>query len=201
MKRQRQVSSPRATSRRDVLKLSLAAVLPVSLVQGASQADSLGRLPQPGMAGTPRGRTTDYENDPFIIGIEERLRCTCGCNLDVYTCRTTDFTCQTSPAMHREVVGLVEQGLTAQQVIDEFVARHGELVLMAPPKEGFNLVGYLLPGLAITVVGAMLVRFLVGRSRPAAATVTAADPGEAAGAELSDEDAARLRAELADLDT
>jgi cytochrome c-type biogenesis protein CcmH len=153
------------------------------------------------MAGMPRGRITDYENDPFVIGIEERLRCTCGCNLDVYTCRTTDFTCQTSPAMHREVVSLVERGLTAQEVLDEFVVRHGELVLMAPRKEGFNIVGYVLPGMAIAVVGAMMLWILARRTRVASEVIPQDGVGEPASNGINDEDAARLQAELADLDS
>ena len=37
--------------------------------------------------------------------LEHRLKCQCGCILDVYTCRTTDFSCPVSPAMHRDVTG------------------------------------------------------------------------------------------------
>jgi cytochrome c-type biogenesis protein CcmH len=151
------------------------------------------------MVGRPKERVTDYENDPFIIEIEERLRCTCGCNLDVYTCRTTDFTCATSPALHREVVKLVEQGSSAQEVIDAFVAEHGELVLMAPKKEGFNLVGYVLPGMAITAVGAVMLWILARRSKMVATSMVS-DPGFGQGSGISAEDAARLDSELADLE-
>jgi cytochrome c-type biogenesis protein CcmH len=146
-----------------------------------------------------RERITDYENDPLIIGIEERLRCTCGCNLDVYTCRTTDFTCQTSPAMHREVVGLVEQGLSSQEVLDEFVARHGELVLMAPRKEGFNILGYVLPGTAISAVGIAMLWILARRTRYGN-QIVADGARETDGLNMSSGDAERLKAELADLD-
>jgi len=104
--------------------------------------------------------TTQFDNDPFIIGIEEQLKCTCGCTLDVYTCRTTDFTCATSPAMHRQVISMVQNGMDEQEVLDAFVAQHGETVLMAPPAEGFNLVGYYLPGAAILTVGSALVWML-----------------------------------------
>jgi cytochrome c-type biogenesis protein CcmH len=156
-------------------------------------------LPYPSMVGRPKERVTDYENDPFIIAIEERLRCTCGCNLDVYTCRTTDFTCATSPAMHREVVKLVEQGSTAEEVIDFFVAEHGELVLMAPKKEGFNLVGYVLPGMAITAVGAVMLWMLARRNKLTAAA-TVSDRGFGQGSGISAEDAVRLESELAELE-
>ena len=102
----------KSLTRRDALSVMATASLPLlpPRAQGAPTAappDSLvGRLMEPWQAGKPRARVTGRENDPLIVGIEEKLRCTCGCNLSVYTCRTTDFTCDTSPAMHQQVVQL-----------------------------------------------------------------------------------------------
>ena len=81
--------------------------------------------------------------------LEHRLRCQCGCTLDVYTCRTTDFSCQVSPAMHRDVLALVSGGYSAQEIIDSFVGTYGERVLMAPPANGFNLLGWMAPFVAL----------------------------------------------------
>src|SRR5204862_7566538 len=92
--------------------------------------------------------------------IGKQLHCTCGCNLDVYTCRTTDFTWTVSPAMHQHVVGLAEQGMTGQQIIDQFVREHGVAILMAPPKRGFNLAGYFVPSLLIVAAGVVLALVL-----------------------------------------
>ncbi len=171
--------------------------LPVGLL--GVQQDSVAPLSRPDLAGRPRDRVTDYQNDPFIVGLERRIRCTCGCNLDVYTCRTTDFTCTRSPELHREVVALVEQDMTGEEILDAFIAQHGEAILMAPPKEGFNWAGYLLPGVVITLAGGVLGWVLVRRSR-AVAAVPAADPEATVFPGLSPEDAARLRAELDHLD-
>jgi len=92
--------------------------------------------------------------------LEHRLHCQCGtCTLDMYTCRTTDFTCQVSPAMHRDVLALVEGGYGAQEIIDAFVGTYGERVLMAPKSS--NLLAWLTPGAAVLVGGgaiAMLLR-------------------------------------------
>ena len=150
------------------------------------------------MAGLVRGPVTEYENDPFIIGVEEKLRCTCGCNLDVYTCRTTDFTCQVSPAMHRQVISLVEEDKTAQEILDAFVAEYGEIVLMAPRKQGFNIVGYVLPGITITLVGGTMLWILTRRTRVRALALEEAAK-EAPVPGLSAEDHSRLEAELAEL--
>ncbi len=165
---------------------------------GQTQDQDAPGLYDPFRVGRPQNRITDYENDPFIVGLESRLRCVCGCNLDVYTCRTTDFTCATSPAMHREVVELVENGKTAQEIIDAFIAEHGEMVLMAPKKEGFNLLAYFLPGAAVVTVGSVLLWFLwKGRERVAA--VRAVEHLELSG--LSPEDRERLETELAKLES
>lgn len=94
--------------------------------------------------------------------LEHRIRCQCGCTLDVYTCRTTDFSCQVSPAMHRDVMALVEGGYSAQEILDAFVGTYGERALMAPKREGFNIVGYLLPSAAL-IGGATLLLFTIRR--------------------------------------
>ena len=192
----------RRLSRRDAVKALLAALVP-GVAHGTQQErqdpDTVpARLPWPGVAGRPRERVTDYENDPFIIGVEKQLRCTCGCNLDVYVCRTTDFTCTTSPAMHQEAIDLVEEGKTAEEIIDEFVSRYGEVVLMAPRKEGFNIAGYVVPGITITLVGSGMVWLLARRTRRvavAAAAATADAPGA-----VSEEETAKLEAELRNLE-
>src|SRR5918992_2282087 len=119
-----------------------------------------GTLMNPSVAGRPRQPTAPGENDAEIKTIEQQLACTCGCTLDIFTCRTTDFTCTYSPALHREVVALRDQGKTAREVIDAFVAKYGEKALMAPKPQGFNLWGYLLPGAAITAAGIALVAVL-----------------------------------------
>jgi cytochrome c-type biogenesis protein CcmH len=178
---------------RNAALLGLAPVAGLQAPPDTTRDSSAARLWQPDLAGRPRGEITDYDNDPFIIAVERRLRCTCGCNLDIYTCRTTDFTCTYSPALHREIVGLVQQGKTADEVVAAFVAKYGETALMAPPKRGFNWAAYLLPGVVITTVGIVLAAVLIRRSRTAPAPAVAPGP-QLAG--LTPEEAARLKAEL-----
>src|SRR5205814_4537792 len=115
------------------------------------QPDSLpgagpaGKLFDPQRAGRPLEPVMARDNLAAIQASEKQLHCTCGCNLDVYTCRTTDFNCTVSPALHRQVLARYEAGQSAQQILDAFVAEHGEAPLMSPPRRGFNLVGYFLP--------------------------------------------------------
>jgi len=140
-----------------------------------------GELRDPAAAGRPRDRATERDNDEFIKQVEHRLQCTCGCTLDIYTCRTTDFTCTFSPALHKEVLALHDEGKNGDEIVAAFVAKYGEKVLMAPKPEGFNIAGYIVPGIAILLVGSVMAAVMVRRSRLMAATASPAPPGGPAG--------------------
>ena len=127
------------------------------------------REPKPGA--TPS--MTPLERDQ----LERQLKCQCTCILDVYTCRTTDFTCGVSPAMHRDVLRLVEGGYTAQEIKDAFVATYGEVALTAPVKQGFNWAGYFAPAVVMTTGGiilTMMIKRWTARAAVNAASATAA---------------------------
>ena len=161
-----------------------------------------GTLRDPSAVGRSRTPTDPRENDVQIQAIEQRLACNCGCTLDVFTCRTTDFSCTYSPELHREVLALRDEGKTAQQVLDAFVTKYGEKALMAPKPRGvLNLTGYLLPGALIAAAGAGLLLF-IGKRKAAVAAATAgpgavdpATPGSAGPDELE-----RLRRALAEIE-
>jgi cytochrome c-type biogenesis protein CcmH/NrfF len=157
-----------------------------------------GKLWDPSRAGRPLSPVTAGDNDAAIQAIEKQLKCTCGCNQDVYTCRTTDFNCTTSPAMHERVLQLAAGGQTAQEIIDQFVREHGVQILMAPPKRGFNLAGYFLPTALILAAAALLVLALRRWARTAASPGAAAPAGPAPSAVLdaSSAELERLRREL-----
>ncbi len=116
-------------------------------------------------------KLTDLERD----ALEKQLKCQCTCVLDVYTCRTTDFSCGVSPAMHRDVMRLIAGGYDANEIKKAFVDVYGEVALTAPVKEGFNWVGYFAPGIVLATGGVILTMMLRRWSNqaPAAAPVAA----------------------------
>ena len=137
---------------------------------------------------------TKSMSDDDRDALERDIRCQCGCTLDVYICRTTDFSCQVSPAMHRDIISLVEGGHDAKEIIDAFVTTYGERALMAPKKEGFNLAGYVVPFAALGVGAIALTAVLRGMSRrsaPFSAPVVPVD--ESTG---TDDEMARLHAAI-----
>jgi cytochrome c-type biogenesis protein CcmH len=95
---------------------------------------------------------TDAQRDD----LEHQIKCQCGCPLDVFTCRTTDFSCSVSPAMHADVMGLVSGGYGATEILRAFQNIYGERVLMSPVKSGFNWLGYVTPSIAIAVGGTLI---------------------------------------------
>ena len=114
----------------------------------------------------PAKSSTPSMSTEALDELEHHIHCMCGCNLDVFTCRTTDFTCPVSPAMHRDVMSLVAGGHSAQEIIDAFVGVYGERVLMEPKKTGFNLTGYLAPFVALGGGAALIVALLRRWKRP-----------------------------------
>jgi cytochrome c-type biogenesis protein CcmH len=123
-----------------------------------------------------RPSMTDERRDE----LEHDIKCQCGCVLDVFTCRTTDFSCSVSPAMHGDVVKLVAGGYNATEILGAFQGVYGERVLMAPLKQGFNWLGYIMPFAALITAAAVVTGVTRKWGRRAAAqqsvvTVTPVD--------------------------
>jgi len=183
----------RPTSRRAFLGAGLAFALVPAAQDSLAGRGAVGTLRDPSVVGRPRVPADPEENAAEIQAIELRLACNCGCTLDIFTCRTTDFSCTYSPKLHREVLALRNQGMSAQQVLDAFVEKYGEKALMAPKPKGFNLAGYLVPGVAIATAGALVV-LVIGRRR--AAVAAAGGPAAATQVQASAEELERLRRAL-----
>jgi cytochrome c-type biogenesis protein CcmH/NrfF len=123
--------------------------------------------------------------------IEQALKCNCGCNLDVHSCQY-QMQCGTSPAWSERIRTELEDGRTPKAIKAGFVADFGPTVLMAPPAEGFNLLGYLLPGTAIIMAGMMVGLVIRGNANRREGLVRIQD--------VSPEEQARLEAELRGLE-
>ncbi len=125
-----------------------------------------------------------------LLYLEGRLRCNCSCGLDVHTCQF-QMQCGVSPGWTERIRLSLEAGDSEETIEAGFVSDFGLTVLMAPPVEGFNMLGYFLPGVAILSIGALLG--LLIRGGPGRQVVAGAG-------EIDDVDAARLRDALRQLD-
>ena len=122
--------------------------------------------------------------------LETALKCQCGCGLDVHSCQF-QMQCAESPAWSLRIREALEAGESVEVIQASFVADFGGQVLMMPPAEGFTLLGYLLPALAILSAGMMAV--LVARGGQNEKTLAPVN-------QVSDEDAEKLRAAMKKLD-
>jgi cytochrome c-type biogenesis protein CcmH/NrfF len=136
------------------------------------------------------GHYHDGEIGEKLLLLETALKCNCGCKLDVHTCQF-QMQCGTSPVWSLRIREALEAGQDVEVIQAGFVADFGGAVLMLPPAEGFNLVGYLLPAVAILTAG-----MLVGVVARGGATREALAPVE----RLTDEQAERLRSAMRKLD-
>lgn len=153
------------------------ALLLALLLQAPGQAPvdtSVNRLANPDIVQN-HAPTTARDDAALVQQIEHKIKCTCGCGLDVFTCRTTDFTCATSPAMHRMVLARLDSSMTADQVVAAFERQYGESILMQPPRKGFNWAAYLMPFVAL-VLGLGVVSWLIRRWSVRAAAVEVQTP-------------------------
>ena len=115
-----------------------------------------------------------------VSDISKQLICQCGCTMVLSNCTHTE--CVTREAMTALIKQKIAQGQSGEQIIQSFVAQHGEEVLASPPKRGFNLVAWVLPFVAILGGGGVIYIALKawvrrGKSRQTDA-VTEAEEGD-----------------------
>ena len=66
--------------------------------------------------------------------------------------------------MIKEIQGHMDKGLDDEQVIAAMIKEYGPGAYVEPPKHGFGLVAWLMPGVYL-LVGAALVVFVISRWR------------------------------------
>ncbi len=113
-----------------------------------------------------------------IEAFERNLACPCPCTLDIYTCRTTDFNCGISPAVHGDIQRLVEGGYNADEIMAAMTQTYGDFILMQPRKQGFNLLAWFAPFAAIALGAVAIGALLRGwrRNADVAAARRASEP-------------------------
>lgn len=149
----------------------------------------------------PKPNAKPQLNDKQVEEFERNLACPCPCTLDVFTCRTTDFTCGNSPAVHRDVQAMVAGGYSADEIMQAMIGTYGNFILMAPPKTGYNLLAWFAPFAALGTGAIVVSAVLRGWRRNSKLAVAAASNRAATSLPdvgATDAEMARLRAALRD---
>jgi len=92
---------------------------------------------------------------PLQSEIEEALICLCGCGQTVKNCPHEH--CGFAIPAKEKVLAYLKEGKTKDEVMELFVNKYGEEVLATPSKKGFNLLGYLMPFVALIVAASLIM--------------------------------------------
>jgi len=92
-----------------------------------------------------------------LADLENALMCKCDdkCGKVLINC-----TCSTSDKTRAKFAKMLESGLTVDQIIQAQIEEHGETVLSAPSKYGFNLTAWITPFGALLIGGYGIRRVL-----------------------------------------
>lgn len=99
----------------------------------------------------------------------KKIKCSCGgCEQSAGTCYHVGGAfsgpCDIAKTMIKEIQGHLDKGLSDERVIQAMIREYGPGAYMEPPKEGFGLVAWLMPGVYL-LAGAALVFFVISRWR------------------------------------
>ena len=112
---------------------------------------------------------------PEIRRVGDKLACKCGvCNNTVATCQMLE--CHYSLPSRQKIDTMQKQGLSDEVIVASFVKEGGLSALAAPPAEGFNILGSLMPFIAILLgIAGLLLYFKKYRPKGAPAAIPALD--------------------------
>ena len=178
-----------------------------STVQSASSNVTMSAEAYKPVRRPPKPNATPQMDKAALETFERNIACPCPCTLDVHTCRTTDFQCGISPAVHGDIELLIQGGYNADEIMAALRETYGDFILMAPRKEGFGAFAWFAPFAALGA-GALGIGVLLRswrRNARVAATAREADaeraiPMDDPDTNASPEELARLEAALRDGD-
>ena len=92
---------------------------------------------------------------PTVAGISQGLTCQCGCGLTVANCNHP--TCSFSVPVREQIESMIAKGESGSRIIAFYRAKYGEKVLSAPTTEGFNVLAWVMPFVALLLGGALIL--------------------------------------------
>jgi cytochrome c-type biogenesis protein CcmH len=104
--------------------------------------------------------------------VAEALTCQCGCGLTVANCNHPN--CSFSVPTREKIDAMLGRGMGRAQVIAYFRQQYGEKILSAPTTQGFNLLAWTMPFVALFLGGGLVV-LMMGRWRSSAGDRLPAD--------------------------
>jgi len=101
---------------------------------------------------------------PEARRVGERLACKCGsCNNTVGNCPMLE--CHYASPAREKISAMQKAGKTDDAIVDNFVQESGLSALASPPTQGFNLLGWVMPFIALAI-GLIAVTIYLKRFHP-----------------------------------
>jgi cytochrome c-type biogenesis protein CcmH/NrfF len=104
---------------------------------------------------------TPLEN-PRVRQLGDQLACLCGCGSSVTSCNMLH--CHFSEPARQKLLTMVKAGMSDSDIFASFVRDYGPRILLKPPAEGFNLLGWVMPFVALAL-GLAVVWWFIQRIR------------------------------------
>jgi cytochrome c-type biogenesis protein CcmH len=111
---------------------------------------------------------------PTESQVAQALTCQCGCGLTVANCNMP--TCSFSVPVRTEIDQMIGRGMSRPQIISFYRHKFGEKVLSAPTTEGFNLLAWTVPFIAIILGGGLIALVFRWRYTVPGSSATDASP-------------------------
>ncbi len=117
---------------------------------------------------------TVTSGDPMYVrmrAVGEKLKCQCSCPYTVGSCNMLNchFRDQVNPQIRADLTA----GVDETTILGKLRAKYGTVILAAPPAEGFNVVGWVMPFAALAGGLLLLRRVMLRWRRPKAALAPA----------------------------
>jgi len=125
------------------------------------------------LAAVSLGQSASQLQTEAVRRVGAKLACLCGCNNTVADCQMIE--CHYASPARKRIAELQAAGRSDAQIIDEFIQKNGKQALAAPPAEGFNLLAWVMPFVAIAAGLGMIWVFIQRFRKPMPASNALAD--------------------------
>jgi cytochrome c-type biogenesis protein CcmH len=127
---------------------------------------------------------------PTEADVAQSLTCQCGCGLTIANCNHPN--CEFAVPVRHKIDAMIARGMSKVQIIAFFRHKYGEKILSSPTTQGFNLLAWTMPFIALALGGAFIV-VTAARWRSAGASPAEPSPTKAPSPRDAPADAERRR--------
>ena len=86
------------------------------------------------------------------------LMCLCGCGQTIKNCPHEN--CGFAIPAREKIDSMIRDNKTDEDIMDAFLLQYGDEILATPRKEGFNLLGYVMPFVALLIAAGVIIIIL-----------------------------------------